>query len=247
MLAIIGGSGLYSPGDDFALDESTLPQTPWGETSAEIQLGRWHGVPLAFLPRHGPQHRIAPHRINYRANLWALAQLGVGRIIAVNAVGGISPELPPRTLALPDQIIDYSSGREHSFDNAADEPVRHVDFSFPYSEVLRAALAAAARQEVLALVETGTYGATNGPRLETAAEIERLRRDGCTMVGMTGMPEAALARELDIDYACLALVVNWAAGVGDGVIEMAEIVEHLEQGMRRARRLLVAAARMVAA
>ncbi len=247
MLAIVGGSGLYSPGDDFQLEESLAPETPYGETSAEIGVGRWHGVPLAFLARHGPRHRIPPHRINYRANLWALGQLGVTRIIAVNAVGGIAAELPPRTLALPDQIIDYTSGREHSFEVGEDQPVRHVDFSYPYSEVLRTALVAAARQQQLALVEKGTYGVTNGPRLESAAEIERLRRDGCTMVGMTGMPEAALARELEIDYACLALVVNWAAGVADGVIEMTEIVEHIEHGMRRVKALLGVTAKMVAA
>ncbi len=247
MLAIIGGSGLYSPGDGFACEESLMPETPYGEISAEILVGRWHGTPLAFLPRHGPRHRIPPHRINYRANLWALAQFGVSRVIAVNAVGGITPDLPPRTLALPDQIIDYTSGREHSFDVAADEPVRHVDFSYPYSDALRSALVAAARQEGVALVEAGTYGVTNGPRLESAAEIERLRRDGCNMVGMTGMPEAGLARELELDYACLALVVNWAAGVADGVIEMSEIVAHMEHGMQRARSVLIATARMVAA
>ena len=246
MLAIIGGSGLYSPGDGFAIDESILPETPYGETSGEILVGRWHGLPLVFLPRHGPRHRIPPHRINYRANLWALAQRGVSRVIAVNAVGGITPDLPPRTLALPDQIIDYTSGREHSFDVAEDAPIRHVDFSYPYSAALRSALAAAGRQENIELVETGTYGATNGPRLESAAEIERLRRDGCNMVGMTGMPEAGLARELELDYACLALVVNWAAGIGDGVIDMSEIVGHIEHGIRRVRSVLISAVRMVA-
>ncbi len=239
MLAIIGGSGLYSPGDDFVLDEALTPATPYGEPSAEILLGRWRGVTLAFLSRHGPGHGIPPHRVNYRANLWALHAAGARRVIAVNAVGGITPELPPRTLALPDQIIDYTAGREHSFDALDDGPVRHVDFSWPYSEALRAALVAAAERLGQKLVTSGTYGATNGPRLESAAEVERLKRDGCNMVGMTGMPEAGLARELDLDYACLALVVNWAAGVEDRVIDMTEIVAHLEHGMAKVRPLLV--------
>ncbi len=238
MLAIIGGSGLYSPGDDFVLDEALSPPTPYGEPSAEILLGRWRGAPIAFMPRHGPRHRIAPHRVNYRANLWALHAAGARRVVAVNSVGGITPDLPPRTLALPDQIIDYTSGREHCFDVPDDAPVRHVDFSWPYSEELRAALEAAAGRLGQALVTSGTYGATNGPRLESAAEIERLRRDGCNMVGMTGMPEAGLARELELDYACLALVVNWAAGVEDRAIDMAEIVAHMDHAMTRVRPLL---------
>ncbi len=246
MLAIIGGSGLYSPGDGFVLDESLTSATPYGEPSAEILLGRWHGAPLAFLPRHGPNHRLAPHRVNYRANIWALHSAGARQIIAVNAVGGISADLPPRTLALPDQIIDYTSGREHSFDAPADGPVRHVDFSWPYSADLRTAMAGAAQRLGQTLVTTGTYGVTNGPRLESAAEIGRLERDGCNMVGMTGMPEAGLARELQLDYACLALVVNWAAGVEDRVIEMDEIVAHLEKGMTQVRALLAETARALA-
>lgn len=247
MLAIIGGSGLYSLGEDFELEQQASRATPFGETSADILLGRWHGMQLAFLPRHGPGHKVPPHRINYRANLWALQQAGSDKIIAVNAVGGIGEAMAPLTLALPEQIIDYSSGRDSTYFDGGDAGVEHIDFSWPYSATLRAVLVEAALEIGQPLVPGGTYGATNGPRLETAAEIARLRRDGCDMVGMTGMPEAALARELGIDYACLALVVNWAAGVEDRVISMAEIIANMEQGMRHIERLLLAAARRVTA
>ncbi|HUV21306.1 MAG TPA: S-methyl-5'-thioinosine phosphorylase [Gammaproteobacteria bacterium] len=245
MLAIIGGSGLYSLGDDFHLDDQRSRKTPYGETSADVLLGRWQDIEIAFLPRHGAGHSIAPHAVNYRANLWALKQAGVSRIIAVNAVGGISAEMAPATLSIPRQLIDYSSGREHSFCDGRDGVVHHVDFSQPYSATLRASLKQAAARLELAIVDSGTYGCSNGPRFETAAEIERMRRDGCSIVGMTGMPEAGLARELDIEYACLALVVNWAAGVADSEISMEEIMVNLEQGIQRLRPLLLATAKLI--
>jgi len=245
VLAIIGGSGLYSLGEDFELENQFPRNTPCGDTSADILLGRWQGVPLAFLPRHGPGHRVPPHRVNYRANIWALQQLGATQIIAVNAVGGITAESPPLTLVLPDQIIDYSSGREHTFFDGADGQVSHVDFSWPYSAELRGILLEAGLQRGQPLVASGTYGSTNGPRLETVAEITRMRRDGCNVVGMTGMPEAVLARELEIDYACLALVVNWAAGVEDKAISMQEILANVEQGMHKVKALLLATARLI--
>ena len=247
MLAVIGGSGLYSLGDDFHLQDQASRKTPYGDTSADLLLGRWQDIDIAFLPRHGAGHRVPPHAVNYRANLWALQQAGVDSIFSVNAVGGIGADMAPGTLALPQQLIDYSSGREHSFFDGSDGRVRHVDFSQPYSERLRACLRQAAAQLELALVATGTYGSTNGPRFETAAEIERMRRDGCSIVGMTGMPEAALARELEIEYACLAVVVNWAAGIDDAEISMEEIMANLEQGVERVRPLLMAAARLVTA
>ncbi|MDH3389225.1 MAG: S-methyl-5'-thioinosine phosphorylase [Gammaproteobacteria bacterium] len=242
MLAIIGGSGLYSLGDDFELQEQLSRETPYGDTSADILQGRWHGIELAFLPRHGPGHKVPPHRINYRANLWALGHAGVTQIIAVNAVGGISADMAPLTLALPDQIIDYSSGRAQTYFDGDDSQVTHIDFSWPYSARLRAIILEAGLQQGLPLVDSGTYGNSNGPRLETAAEIVRMRRDGCTMVGMTGMPEAVLARELEIEYACLALAVNWAAGIEDRTISMQEIIANMEQGMLRTRALLLGAA-----
>ena len=245
MLAIIGGSGLYSLGDEFHLSDQCARQTPYGETSADVLLGRWHDLDIAFLPRHGSGHRVPPHLVNYRANLWMLKQTGVSKIISVNAVGGISADMAPSTIALPQQLIDYSCGREHSFCDGSDEVVQHVDFSQPYSASLQASLKRAAVQLDLTIVDSGTYGCTNGPRFETAAEILRMRRDGCSLVGMTGMPEAGLARELDIEYACLALVVNWAAGVADSEISMEEIMANLEQGIKQLRPLLLAAARLI--
>ena len=239
MLAIIGGSGFYELAQDFELDETASPDTPHGATSAELLLGRWHGLPVVFLPRHGPGHHVPPHRINYRANIWALNQLGVTRIISINAVGGITSNLPPLTLVVPDQIIDYTSARESSFFDGDDGEVRHIDFSWPYSADLRAMLLRAARQTGQTLVDSATYGCTNGPRLESIAEIARLKNDGCHIVGMTGMPEAALSRELQIEYASLALVVNWAAGIGALEISMDEILHNIDSGMRNVITLLV--------
>ncbi len=247
MLAIIGGSGLYSLGDSFELEQQLDRNTPYGETSADILLGRWHGTGLAFLPRHGPKHKVPPHRINYRANIWALKQAGAARIIAVNAVGGISAQMAPLTLALPDQIVDYTSGREFSFCDGREMPLRHVDFTWPYSAELRGVLQEVALERGQPLVAAATYGCTNGPRLESAAEIRRLQNDGCDLVGMTGMPEAALARELDIDYASLALVVNWAAGITTDIIEMQEIIANMEQGIQNILELLRGAARLIEA
>ena len=247
MLAIIGGSGLYSLGENFVLEQQASRDTPFGETSADILQGRWQDLELVFLARHGPGHRVPPHRVNYRANIWVLKQLGVTQIISINAVGGITPDMPPLTLALPDQIIDYSSGREHSFFDALDAAVTHVDFSWPYSAQLRGLLMEAALQLGQPLVASGVYGCTNGPRFESAAEITRMRQDGCNVVGMTGMPEAGLARELEIKYACLALVVNWAAGIEQDSINMPDVLARLEQGMEKVKRLLLATAGLMQA
>ncbi|MDE1899570.1 MAG: S-methyl-5'-thioinosine phosphorylase [Xanthomonadaceae bacterium] len=210
-LALIGGTGLYALPDLEVIERRVL-DTPWGAPSAPLVLGRFHGHALAFLARHGEQHQLAPHRVNYRANLWALHALGARRVLAVNAVGGIRADLAPRALALPDQLIDYTWGRAGSYSDADGAAVTHIDFGEPYGANLRRDVRQAARRAGVALIDGGCYGATQGPRLETIAEIARLRRDGCDLVGMTGMPEAALARELELDYACLAVVANWAAG-----------------------------------
>jgi 5'-methylthioinosine phosphorylase len=228
-LAVIGGTGLYRfPGlEDI---ERHHVETPYGKPSGDTIVGTVAGKRVAFLARHGESHSIAPHRINYRANIWTLHRLGVKRIVGVNAVGGIREDMGPRVIAVPDQIIDYTSGRLTSYcdtDDAAE--VKHIDFSEPYTPSLRAALVAGAKKAGVAVVDGGCYGATQGPRLETRAEIARMRRDGCDLVGMTGMPEAALARELECEYACLALVANWAAGCGDEVeISLPEIFANLE-------------------
>jgi 5'-methylthioinosine phosphorylase len=227
-MAVIGGTGLYRLA---GLEGATrhAVDTPFGAPSDAVVVGRLAGQPIAFLARHGEAHALAPHRVNYRANLWALHHLGVQRVVGVNAVGGIRSDMGPRAVVVPDQLIDYTWGRAGSYCDAEGAEVRHIDFSEPYSPGLRAQLLDAARSAGVPVVDGGCYAATQGPRLETRAEIERLRRDGCDLVGMTGMPEAALARELGLEYACLALVANWAAGCG-GVAEISlpEIFANLE-------------------
>ena len=230
MYAVIGGSGLYALDTGFQIDRSDVPDTPYGQVSAELKIGELNGQKLVFLPRHGDSHQIPPHRINYRANLWALQQLGVRRIIAVNAVGGI--DHAPGGLVIPDQIIDYSCNREHTFFDGDKPKVGHVDFTYPYSKAIRDRLIDAGERSGIVLVPSGTYGCTNGPRFETRAEIIKMQRDGCSIIGMTGMPEAALARELGIDYASISLVVNWCAGIEDSVLDMEQIEQTLGQGIK---------------
>ena len=215
-LAVIGGSGLYQF-DGLVNTRRLEPDTPYGKTSGAIIVGELDGHRVAFLARHGESHTIAPHRINYRANIHALHALGAQQVIGVNAVGGIRDDMSPHVLAVPDQIIDYTNGRCSSFFDVEDTNVVYADFSHPYTAALRQRILAAGRASGVALVDGGCYGATQGPRLETIAEIARMRRDGSDLVGMTGMPEAALARELGMQYVCIALVANWAAGCGDPV------------------------------
>ncbi len=213
MLAIIGGSSL----DTLAVleDVTCVPvDTPYGAPSAPLIRGRLRQHEVIFLARHGDRHQLPPHKINYRANLWALRAQGATHIAAVATVGGIEAQLTPGTVALPDQILDYTWGRAATFFDGEDSAVTHIDFTHPYDAALRARILLAARRAGEPLHAGGTYAATQGPRLETAAEISRLARDGAHMVGMTGMPEAALARELHLPYAALALVVNAAAGTG---------------------------------
>jgi 5'-methylthioinosine phosphorylase len=228
--AIIGGSGLTRL-EGLDIRQSLAVDTPYGAPSAEVQIGEYASKEVLFLARHGHPHRIPPHRVNYRANLWALKQAGAEAILAVNAVGGIHPAMVTGHFCVPHQLIDYTSGREHTCFADNLEQVTHIDFSNPYSEHLRQQLMAALAAEGVGYSGQAVYGCTQGPRLETAAEIARLERDGCDIVGMTGMPEAALARELELDYACLALVVNPAAGKSAAVISMAEIEQALRDGM----------------
>ncbi len=236
-LAIIGGTGLTQIEQLTITGEQSL-DTPYGAPSAPFVFGELDGKQLVFLARHGNPHRIPPHKINYRANIWGLKQLGVTEIIAVAAVGGITEAMGPAQIAIPDQIIDYSYGREHTFFADDLEHVTHIDFSFPYAENLRNRLIAAAQQINLSISTSGTYACTQGPRLETAAEIKRLKNDGCDLVGMTGMPEAALAKELDLAYANISVVANWGAGILDTEITMAEIEHNLIVGMDNAIKLL---------
>jgi len=239
-LAIIGGTGLYKFSGLENVERRTLA-TPFGAPSDDIVLGTLAGKRVAFLARHGENHTLAPHRVNYRANVWALHHLGARRVIGVNAVGGIRDDMGPRVIAIPDQIIDYTHGRYDSFCDVEGAKVEHVDFTEPYNVALRGELLVAARGAGIAIVDGGCYGATQGPRLETRAEIARMRRDGCDLVGMTGMPEAALARELNLDYACLALVANWAAGCGGmASISLPEIFANLEAATAQVSPIIMA-------
>lgn len=240
--AVIGGTGLYKLAELEGVETHTV-DTPYGMPSAPVRIGGFGPHRIAFLARHGEGHAMPPHRINYRANLWALQSLGATRVVAVNSVGGITPGWGPRVIGVPDQIIDYTHGRTPSLWDGEGEAL-HVDFGEPYTHELRHALLAAAAEAEIPVVYGGCYGATQGPRLETKAEIERLRRDGCDLVGMTGMPEAALARELGLDYACLAIVANWAAGrapteeiitLDDVLANMAAATEPLPRLLRALR------------
>ena len=212
-LAVIGGTGVYALAE-LAEVETVDATTRYGAPSGPVRIGTLAGRRVAFLARHGEGHGVPPHRINYRANLAALQQAGARRVLALNTVGGITAAWGPGVLGCPDQLIDYTWGRISTLCDEPGSEVMHVDFGEPYTAALRREVLAAARDAGVAVVDGGCYGATQGPRLETRAEIARMRRDGCDLVGMTGMPEAGLARELGLDYACLAIVANWAAGAG---------------------------------
>ncbi len=244
MLAIIGGSSL----DQLAALEGVKRvevATPYGKPSGPLVFGRLNQRDVIFLARHGERHQIAPHRINYRANIWALHAQGIVQTISVATVGGIGSDWHAGALGVPDQIIDCTWGRASTFfDGEGDgtvSPVKHIDFTQPYDSSVRSDILKCARRVGIPLVDGGTYAATQGPRLETAAEIQRLARDGAHMVGMTGMPEAALARELGLRYGCLAVVVNAAAGLGasaDGIdLSMAETLGR--EAMTRVVRILM--------
>ena len=214
MLAIIGGTGLTQL-PTLEVTRREIVRTPYGDPSGPLTFGTIRGQPVAFLARHGYGHTIPPHKVNYRANIWAIAQQKVSYVVSVASVGGIRADLAPGTLAIPDQILDYTYGREFTYFTGGDRSVVHVDFTQPYSEPLRERLLRAAQEAGEPIVDGGTYATTQGPRLESAAEINRLERDGADMVGMTGMPEAGLARELGLSYAAVAFIVNYAAGRAD--------------------------------
>lgn len=243
-LAIVGGTGLNQLAGLEVIEQHHL-DTPYGAPSGPVIEGRFAGTPCLFLARHGTPHRIPPHGINYRANIWALRQLEADAVLGINAVGGIRPELVPGRLVVPHQLIDYTWGRAHSFYDG--EPIAgglgdldHIDFTEPYDAGLRQRLLAAAAQCDVTVAEKGTYGVTQGPRLETAAEVARLVQDGCDVVGMTGMPEAALAAECGLSYASLCVVVNPAAGLADEPITLDSMKAALEQGAEQVGRLLAA-------
>lgn len=235
MLAIIGGTGL-SQLDGFTARETRSASTPYGAPSAPLLFGSYAGRDVVFLPRHGHPHKLPPHKVNYRANLRALKDAGVDRILAVNAVGGIHAAMGAGHICVPHDLVDYTHGREHTYsDGAPDSELLHVDFSEPFDRGLRATLNDCLRELGYDFSDFGVYAATQGPRLETPAEIRKYERDGCDIVGMTAMPEAGLARELGIRYAMLCLVVNPAAGKSDVEITMEDINRVLAEGMGRVR------------
>lgn len=243
MLGIIGGTGLTALAN-LTITRRQIVRTPYGEPSGPLSFGEMGGKPVVFLPRHGNGHTIPPHGINYRANIWALHAQGVRDVIAIATVGGISASLGPGVIALPNQIIDYTHSRKNTyFDGMSaefEQQVRHIDFTEPYTQSLRALCLSAASKAGKTLVDGAVYAAVQGPRLETAAEINRMERDGATIVGMTGMPEAALARELEMRYAAICPVANHAAGRGNSLheIKYEEINETLEKTMVCVRSVL---------
>jgi 5'-methylthioinosine phosphorylase len=239
LVAIIGGSGLSQLGN-MEVTQRRVARTPYGEPSGPLTFGRIKGREVMFLARHGYGHTIAPHEVNYRANMWALKDAGADLVVSVASVGGIRADITPGALVLPDQIIDYTWGRSSTYFEGAGVPVNHIDFTEPYSAGLRRKLLAAAKACGEKILDGGTYAATQGPRLETAAEITRLERDGAHIVGMTGMPEAALSREISLDYAAIAVVANYAAGRADSkrAVPLDKIGEVLDEAMGRVRRII---------
>ncbi len=249
-IAIIGGTGLTTL-QNLNILRREIVMTPYGEPSSSLAYGciqqdcsseegskDTDNKEVVFIARHGHAHNIPPHMVNYRANLWALKKVGINVILAVNAVGGIREDMVPGSLLIPDQIIDYTTRRINTFFEKNLSHATHIDFSYPYSTELSQQIIECAEKEHIDIIQGATYAATEGPRLETAAEIQRLKRDGCDIVGMTGMPEAALARELEMDYASICVNANWAAGLSDGVITMEAIEKNLQDGMAKVRQLI---------
>ncbi|HEX8875081.1 MAG TPA: S-methyl-5'-thioinosine phosphorylase [Nitrosospira sp.] len=239
MLAIIGGTGMTQLAC-LEISHRQIMRTPYGEPSGPLTFGKINDKEVVFLPRHGSGHTIPPHEVNYRANLWALQSLNLSRVISVASVGGIREDLAPGMVAIPDQIIDYTHGRRYTYHEGLDKPVTHIDFTEPYCQLTRQYLLRAAKFANEQVVDGGVYGATQGPRLETAAEINRMERDGVDMVGMTGMPEAALAKELSLCYATIAVVANYAAGRKTSVhaISLEDAHAVLEKAMAGVRNIL---------
>jgi len=237
-VAIIGGTGMTAL-EGLEITRREAVYTPYGEPSGPLVFGTIHDRSICFLPRHGHGHNIPPHKVNYRANIWALNSIGIKSVVAVNAVGGITENTPPGRIVIPDQIIDYTFGRDHTFSDGSNKQIEYIDFTQPYDEGIREDLITAAEETNVEIITHGVYAAMQGPRLETAAEIQRLEKDGSTIVGMTGMPEAALAREAGLKYACCAFVVNWAAGKGQSDIH-ADIEKYINAGMLSVRQILQA-------
>lgn len=239
MLGIIGGTGLTELAN-LNISKRLIVRTPYGEPSQPLVFGEINGKEVVFLARHGGGHTIPPHAVNYRANIWALHSVGVCNLLAIATVGGITRNLIPGDLVLPNQILDYTYGRENTFHDGKELPVHHIDFTHPYSNSMREKCLASAAKVKCSIVDGGVYACVQGPRLETAAEINRYEQDGATVVGMTGMPEAALARELGLEYAALCPVANYAAGRGDSAqaIQFEQVMPLLQETMEKVRTVI---------
>jgi 5'-methylthioinosine phosphorylase len=245
MLGIIGGTGLAQL-ENLKITRRQIARTPYGEASQPLVFGELAGLEVVFLARHGGGHTIPPHAVNYRANVWALQSVGVKNMLAIATTGGIASDLNSGDIVLPHQIIDYTHGRKNTYHDGIELPVKHIDFTEPYSSSLRQMCKQAASNIQQDLHDGGVYACVQGPRLETAAEINRLERDGATLVGMTGMPEAALARELGVHYAALCPVANQAAGRGSSAhgIQYEDLIIKLELTMQKVRVLIEEIARV---
>lgn len=239
MLGIIGGTGLTAL-DNLNISKRMIVRTPYGEPSQPLVFGDINGKEVVFLARHGGGHTIPPHAVNYRANIWALHSVGVCDLLAVATVGGIARNLIPGDIVLPNQILDYTYGRSNTYHDGIELPVRHIDFTLPYSQAMRERCLQAATDVGYSVVDGGVYACVQGPRLETAAEINRYEHDGATIVGMTGMPEAVLARELGLAYAAICPVANFAAGRGDSAqsIQFEQVMPLLQQTMDKVRTVI---------
>ncbi|MFZ2541132.1 MAG: S-methyl-5'-thioinosine phosphorylase [Gallionella sp.] len=239
MLAIIGGRGLTQL-TNLKITHQQVMRTPYGEPSGAFMFGTLDEHEVIFLARHGYGHTIPPHLVNYRANLWVLREQGVKNIISVATVGGIRPDLKPGVIVVPDQIIDYTHGRDATYFEGRDRPFSNADFTLPYSGKLRSRILRGAQAAKQPCVDGGVYATTQGPRLDSIAEVNRYERDGADMVGMTGMPETALAKELELNYATIAVVANYAAGRGDSAtgINMESVNATASAAMVRVRSIL---------
>lgn len=235
-IGVIGGSGLYEI-EGLRVKGVQRAATPYGEPSDAYRVCELADKEFVFLSRHGSPHHIPPHRINYRANIWGFMEMGVERIMAVSAVGGIKTGLRPGDVVIPYQIIDMTHGRSNTFYDK--EQVVHIDFTEPYCRELRASFMLAGKRAAIGLKESGVYVCTNGPRLETRAEIRAFAAAGADIVGMTSMPEACLARELEICYGGIAVVTNEAAGMSESKLTAKEVVETMKMSAEIVKRLLM--------
>ncbi|NND36896.1 MAG: S-methyl-5'-thioinosine phosphorylase [Gammaproteobacteria bacterium] len=238
---IIGGTGALTLTPRAGNDSDRPQHTPYGETSSPLLTWQTGATQICFIARHGLDGSIPPHLVNYRANIWALHEAAPDCVIGLNAVGGIADWASPARLVFPDQLVDYTWGREHTFSDGRMQPLQHIEFTHPFGREIHRRLVEVAGGLSLDFHPGGVYGVTQGPRLETAAEIDRMQRDGCDIVGMTALPEAALAGEVSLDYAICAVVVNWAAGrapEGAGIHD--EIRRYVDAGMSQVIRLLEA-------